>query len=84
MERTKTVVYELACLPKHRIELDQQKRKIARQKDDIHKLREVIRDLRIIIADAKQKGFTKSNRGCSDPPGLLMRFQNPPQAPGSE
>jgi hypothetical protein len=40
------------------VELANSKRKIRSQKDEIHKLKQAIRDYKAIIADAKRKGFS--------------------------
>jgi archaellum component FlaC len=44
------------------LELAAQKKKIREQKEEIHKLRESIKDYKTIVADAKRKGFTDTNR----------------------
>ena len=44
------------------LELIAQKKKIRDQREEIIKLKEAIRDYKIIVADAKAKGFTHTNR----------------------
>ena len=68
MSSTKTVAYELVRLPKHSIELAQEKRKIERLKEENRDLKEVVRDLKIILAAAKAKGFSHANRVSSEAP----------------
>jgi hypothetical protein len=62
MSSTKTLAYELVRTPKHSIELARKDRKIENQKEEIHTLKESIRNYKAIIADAKRRGFTSTNR----------------------
>jgi hypothetical protein len=51
-----------SCRDKRGLELAQTKQKIRDQKQEIHKLKEAIRDYKALIADAKREGFSHTDR----------------------